>query len=325
MLMLFGACLNEIVSSAHAQIANWRPLGQLMQFRILLGISALLFALASAALPATAQDAVIRRAPDGVNLVADYYPAADGAPLILLLHMLNSQRSAYAPLIPDLRAAGYALLNIDMRGHGDSGGPQNWDAAIADLRGWSEWLFDKGYLGEDGLAIIGASIGANVAIVSCAADANCRGAIALSPGLDYRGVKPETALVRGLANRSALLVAAQADQVSAAAVRHLFAQARGDVTARLYPVRAHGTRLFQNEYASLSRLILGWLAQHLPVRLAAPQIDECDLSHYTFGKRGYILCSSIPVAMKPITRQHCLYRYMDDRDNDGAVCESDRS
>ena len=240
--------------------------------------------------------------------------------------MLNSNRSAYAPLIPDLRAAGYALLNIDMRGHGDSGGPQNWDAAIADLRGWSEWLFDKGYLGEDGLAIIGASIGANVAIVSCAADANCRGAIALSPGLDYRGVKPADGAGHEAWRTGRLCLSRRRrTAVSAESVRHLFAQARGDVTARLYPVRAHGTRLFQNEYASLSRLILGWLAQHLPVRLAVAQIDECDLSHYTFGKRGYILCSSVPTAMKPITRQHCLYRYMDDRDNDGAVCESDRS
>ena len=293
--------------------------------KLILAFASLLLLNTVTALPALAQDAVIRRAADGVNLVADYYPAADGAPIVLLLHMLNSQRSAYAPLIPDLRAAGFALLNIDMRGHGDSGGSRDWDAAIADMYDWSEWLLENGRLGGDGMAMIGASIGANVAIVSCAGDAVCRGAIALSPGLDYRGVKPQTALVMGLANRAALLVAAQADRGSAESVRQFFAAAGGDVTARLYPVRAHGTRLFDNEYESLSRLILGWLAEHLPVRQIVPPIDECDLGRYRFGKRGHILCSSIPVAMKPITRQHCLYRYMDDRDNDGAVCENDRS
>ena len=63
-------------------------------------------------------------------------PKAD-APVIMLLHMLNSNRAAWDPLIPDLLAAGYALLNIDMRGHGDSGGTRDWDKTINDVAvGW---------------------------------------------------------------------------------------------------------------------------------------------------------------------------------------------
>ncbi|MDE2854638.1 MAG: hypothetical protein OXN88_10745 [Chloroflexota bacterium] len=76
-----------------------------------------------------------------ITLAADFHPADSDAPVILLLHMLNSNRAAWDPLIPDLRAAGYALLNIDMRGHGDSGGSRDWDAAIADVvDGWVGWL-----------------------------------------------------------------------------------------------------------------------------------------------------------------------------------------
>ncbi len=213
------------------------------------------------ALPALAQTTITRQAPDEINLVADVYPSAEGAPVLLLLHMLNSNRGAYEPLIPDLRSAGYAILNIDMRGHGDSGGARDWDATIADMGGWSDWLLENGHLGGDSLAIIGGSIGANVAIISCAEHEACQGAIALSPGLDYRGVKPEAALVDGLADRSALLVAAQADSTSATAIRQMFLKARGDVSARLYLGRAHGTRLFASEYDSISRLILGWLEE----------------------------------------------------------------
>ncbi|MCY4020987.1 MAG: alpha/beta fold hydrolase [Chloroflexi bacterium] len=209
-----------------------------------------------------AQETITQQAPDGTALVADFYAAPNDekeAPAIIALHMLNSQRAAYAPIIPDLRAAGYALLNVDMRGHGDSGGARDWDAAIADIADWIAWLETEGHLNQSGLAIMGASIGANVAIISCAESALCAGAIALSPGLDYRGVKPESALVDGLADGTALLVAAAADSSSATAIRQMFLNAKGAVTARMYNGRAHGTRLFDSDYDSLSGLITLWL------------------------------------------------------------------
>lgn len=215
--------------------------------------------LGSAQPPPAHQTITLTRAD--AALAADFHPAAD-APVILLLHMLNSSRAAWDPLIPDLRAAGYALLNIDMRGHGDSGGTRDWEAAIADVtEGWVGWLDANDHLGDEGLALIGGSIGANVALISCARAETCRGAIALSPGLDYRGVKPESALVDGLASRAALLVAAQNDRSSSTAIRQMFLKAKGDVSARLYRGRAHGTRLFDSEYDSVSALILAWLAE----------------------------------------------------------------
>ena len=231
--------------------------------RIFLALSISLILLLS---PATAQDLpppdnITRVAEDAATLVADFYPADNDAPVLILLHMLNSRRAAWEPLIPDLQAASYAILNVDMRGHGDSDGAQDWEAIVADMAGWVDWLADNGHSDEAGLAFIGGSIGANVALISCAQSDICRGAVALSPGLDYRGVKPEAALVDGLAERSALLVAAQNDASSSAAIRQMFLNAKGDVSARLYPGRAHGTRLFDSRYDSVSRLILGWLAE----------------------------------------------------------------
>ena len=175
--------------------------------------------------------------------------------------MLNSNRAAYEPVIADVHAAGYALLNVDMRGHGDSGGAQDWDLAIQDVAYWIDWLDAQGDIGEGGLVIMGASIGSNVALISCAASELCRGAIALSPGLDYRGVEPEGALVDGLAQRAALLVATHQDHYSADTVRQLFGKAKGAVTARLYAGRAHGTRLLDSDYDSVSALILLWLSE----------------------------------------------------------------
>ena len=285
------------------------------------------FTLLSLAQDLPAFETITRQSADDISLVADFYPAPENIsapPVIIALHMLNSKRAAYEPVIPDLHSAGFAVLNVDMRGHGDSGGSQVWDAAIADISDWISWLDTEDMIGEGGPAIMGASIGANVAIISCAANAVCAGAIALSPGLDYRGVKPESALVTGLADRSALLVAAQQDSSSATAVRQMFLNAQGDVTARLYRGRAHGTRLFDSDYESVSRLVLHWLLEQFgnPTTMPAHASDAvCDPDQYERGRGGYILCSSIPDDMKPITIDHCLYQHMDDRDDDGVVCE----
>ncbi len=269
-------------------------------------------------------------------LAADFHPADTPAPVLVLIHMLNSDRGAWTPLIPDLLDSDYAILNIDLRGHGQSTGERDWEAAIDDVAvGWVGWLGEAGHLNEAGVVFIGASIGANLAIISCAETEACRGAVALSPGLDYRGVKPESALVDGLAHRAALLVAAQDDSSSAAAVRQMFLKAEGQLTARMYRGRAHGTRLFDSDYESVSRLLLGWLAEHLP----APAVSDapiayadgtetiCGIPGLERSKRDpdYIICSSVPANLKPIRSDHCLYEYLDDRDDDGIVCESKRS
>lgn len=296
------------------------------------GIGRLLFVLCACAMGcwlAVAQDhpevqTISRQSADAVDLIADWYAASPGAPVVLSLHMLNSRRSAYEPLLPDLRAAGYAVLNVDMRGHGDSAGERDWDAAIADVGDWLAWLRSHAQYSDVGVALLGASIGANVAIISCAEQGICRGAIALSPGLDYRGTKPEYALAEGLADRAALLVAAHGDRGSADSVRQLFASAGGDVTARILPGRAHGTRLFDNDYAAASHTILSWLEEHLPVPSIPLNGKEpiCGITDYEYGSRGYILCSSLPIEVKPISTDDCLFEYVDDRDDDGIVCEN---
>ena len=220
----------------------------------------ILFSLSLAMTAQSESEAIALQTADGVSLAGDFYPSSEeSAPLIIALHMLNSNRSAYAPIIPDLQTAGYAALNVDLRGHGDSGGARDWDLAIDDVAAWIDWLTENGHIGARGLVIMGASIGANAALMGCAASDVCRGAIALSPGLDYRGLQPETALTDGLAERSALLVAAHDDSYSAQTIRQLFANAQGDVTARLFRGRAHGTRLFDSDYNHVSRLILAWL------------------------------------------------------------------
>ena len=155
------------------------------------------------------------------------------------------------------------MLNADLRGHGETRGNQEWDLTVADVQVWLDWLREQTVVDGSRIAILGGSIGSNVALIGCANDADCVGAIALSPGLDYRGVQPETAISEGLSERAVLLVAAHGDSYSAESVEQLLTSSTGDVSARLYRGRSHGTNLVRTDYDSVSHMIVAWLAEHL--------------------------------------------------------------
>ena len=204
-------------------------------------------------------------AADGLALVGDYYAVAplegeEDAPAVLLLHMLGSMRLLWNPLIPELTGAGYAVLAVDMRGHGDTGGAQDWPLAEADVQVWLDWLRAQEGIDPDRVSLIGASIGSNLALRGMANDAAVVTAVALSPGLDYRGVTTEDAL-ETIGKRPVYLVAGQSDRYSADSVRTLGAAIRGDGLVRFFDSSQHGTSLLM-EQPTLGRSIVAWLDWH---------------------------------------------------------------
>ncbi|RMF77368.1 MAG: alpha/beta fold hydrolase [Chloroflexi bacterium] len=212
-------------------------------------------------------DTVRLAASDELMLVGDYWAARgrDDAPAVILLHMLGRQRQDWEPLVPSLLDAGYHVLSIDLRGHGETGGQQDWPLALDDVQLWFDWLREQPGVRADAVSTIGASIGANVALLACADDADCLTAIALSPGTDYRGVRPVEAITGGLSNRSALFLVSQGDGFSADSVRQFIADASGDVGARFYTGGAHGTALLGSRLDSVSASIIQWIDEHTPV------------------------------------------------------------
>jgi alpha-beta hydrolase superfamily lysophospholipase len=213
-----------------------------------------------------ASEVVQVEATDGLALVGDYYavPADGDGRAVLLIHMLSSRRSAWEPLIPALNEAGYAVLNIDMRGHGDTGGRRDWVAAETDVQTWLDWLREQDGVRAEAVSIVGGSIGSNLALMGCANDAACVTAVALSPGLNYQGVEPKDSVVTGLSERSALLVASHRDSGSAVAVEEMAADATGEIGLRLYTGSAHGTALFRERAEAVNALIVAWLDEHTP-------------------------------------------------------------
>jgi dipeptidyl aminopeptidase/acylaminoacyl peptidase len=232
-------------------------------------IGLVLVALMIGALPLAAQsdaepELVGLTAPDGLGLTGEFYApelldddAETGAPAVLLLHMLNSQRAAWDDFVPDLLAAGYAVLAVDMRGHGETGGTQDWPLAESDVQLWLDWLRDQPDIDPARLNIVGGSIGANLALRAMANDEAVITAVALSPGLDYRAVTTADAL-EAIDDRPVYLAASQGDTYSADSVKDLTALAAGDTLVRVFATRAHGTSIFMLE-DTLAPSIVTWL------------------------------------------------------------------
>ncbi len=219
----------------------------------------------------SAQDEVVTPTPERVELAAsderlligDVFTPAEtaegGAPAILLIHQNRSNRGMWQPIIPALLAEGWIVLTIDLRAHGDTGGAVDWILAQEDTQLWLAYLLAREGVNPEKVAVMGASIGSNLALVGCAANQDCLTAIALSPGLDYFGVMPEESVSDGLRRRSALLIASRGDTASAVAVRQMAGSSKGPVGMRVYDGFSHAADFFDDELESVTGLVVSWL------------------------------------------------------------------
>ena len=202
-------------------------------------------------------------AADGLLIQATLLTPITSAPNpgVILLHMLGDDRTVWGEvgLAADLVAAGYAVLVVDMRGHGETGGAQDWTLAADDLgRVWDAFAVRAD---ETRTAVVGASIGANMALRLGAERPDVVGVALLSPGLEYRGVTTADQLV---VYRPLLLVASEDDPYSADSVRALAEVASG-ATVHIFDAAGHGTNMFAAA-PELSGLIIGWLDEHVAAR-----------------------------------------------------------
>lgn len=123
------------------------------------------------------QDVVIPM-DDGVSIAASLYlpeasPPADGWPAIVLLHGFGGSRLELNAFVESYGAAlqTYALLTIDARGHGASGGligvagPRD----VADVRAIRNWLASRADVSDAKIAAWGISYGGGTALNSLAA------------------------------------------------------------------------------------------------------------------------------------------------------------
>lgn len=194
-------------------------------------------------------------AADGVRLAADYYPpnvAKDQrAPIVILLHMYRSDRKSWEPLIAPLHEAGFAILAIDLRGHGESATTASREAVLKrdpelfkkmqeDVRGAYNWLTEQPALDRARLALVGASVGASVALQYAAKDRSVDAVVGLSPGLNYMGLDSAGDIAQ-VTGREILLLATEDERDAPYTL-----QKRGaGVKVQIFKeAQAHGTKMF---------------------------------------------------------------------------------
>lgn len=200
---------------------------------------------------------------DGLNLVGNYYSSEDSIKGVLLLHMYQRSKEDWKDFAKLLNQRGYKVLAMDLRGHGESEGDiqkilsQDLNSIILKDVGLAVDFLKKD--GAQDIFIIGASIGANAALIY-GAKHNVRGVALLSPGLDYHGANIESSMKNYL--RPIFLAASKDDLYSAETVKKIYdfsPISKNEKVMVLYKNAGHGTKMFGKENPDLSEKLIEWL------------------------------------------------------------------
>ena len=219
-------------------------------------------------LPASAAGAggrvVSLASADGTGLAGDIYEASvRPAPGVVLVHMLSRTRADWASLANGLQDAGFTALAIDLRGHGgSSGSAQRLPDMEQDVRAAVQWLAARPGVRPGAIALVGASLGANLALLAAVDLPAVRALALLSPSLDYRGLRADTALLKRIGARPIWMAASTNDPLSLRTLKEFSTETSGSREQRLVEGVAHGTQLL-GASPDIGSALLDWLRRTL--------------------------------------------------------------
>jgi pimeloyl-ACP methyl ester carboxylesterase len=178
---------------------------------------------------------------------------------VVLVHGDKGDATDWANLSKRLSTHGYSVLSIDLRGHGKSTSPaepteQDYPLMVQDVDAGVKWILGKG---ATTVTVIGAELGANLALNSAAQSDSVASLVLISPSLNANGVKTATQF-EGYGDRPAMLVAAADETIQAKTAQLLKGKAKGAVHLELIPGTGSGIRLL-NTSPELESLVFSWL------------------------------------------------------------------
>jgi uncharacterized protein len=149
---------------------------------------------ASASMPSPAERDARIAATDGIVLAGTFSPGAPGGrrPAVLLLgpagpndrDMTFATHKAFRVWATHLTGAGFAVLRLDDRGVGDSGGAwqdTGYQQLAADALSAVRWLAAQPEVDADRIALVGLSEGAAIAMLAAAGSTDVGAVVLLSP------------------------------------------------------------------------------------------------------------------------------------------------
>lgn len=194
---------------------------------------------------------------DGLRIVGTYSDAP-GDKAVVLLHMMRRTKSDWDAFAKRLQREGIASIAIDLRGHGESAGnlvtftDDDFKNMKFDAQAAVSFLRTKG---KTKIVVIGASIGANTALIAADGDKDIAGVVLLAPGTDYRGVLTQD--IAQKFDRPVLVVLAKDDVYYETGQEVWKAIAGEQKELKVYEKGGHGTQLFAT--TDLEEVLVDWL------------------------------------------------------------------
>jgi alpha-beta hydrolase superfamily lysophospholipase len=204
------------------------------------------------------------QSPDGTTITGEFFEAANRpSPGVVLVHMLSRNKSDWRGLPDRIREAGISALTFDLRGHGGStGGASDLMKMVQDVRAAAQWLAARSMVRPDAIALVGASLGGSLALLAAADLPLVRAVGVLSPSLDYRGLRTDTAVIKRIGARPIWLAASTEDPLALRTMRDFAAEPSGPREQHLSSVAAHGTQLLDRD-GEVARSLVDWLRRTL--------------------------------------------------------------
>jgi len=126
-------------------------------------------------------------------------PVADRPPAVVLIHGFSGDRRIMSTLARRMAENGYAVLAIDVNGHGENRNPFDSGEAEssslrADVKNAVDYLRDSTLVDGTRIVVMGHSMGAGAALDYATHDPNLKGAVMISGGWALGPVRPKDAL-----------------------------------------------------------------------------------------------------------------------------------
>lgn len=211
---------------------------------------------------------------DGVTLVGNYFsPSTPSSKAALCLHMMPATKDSWTPLAQQLTHTGFHVLAIDERGHGES---TQSSTGVLDYKTFSDEDQQKKRLDVDAAlawlqstgadlthtCVVGASIGANLSLDALVRFPQLKSAAALSPGLDFCGIKTDPLATRLSNHQSILLLASDNDPYSYETIEQLHTLLTTPHDTWKFQALGHGTNMLTKQPELVGKLA-EWIANHV--------------------------------------------------------------
>lgn len=201
---------------------------------------------------------------DGTKLAAAWGVPAKSTRGVLFLHQSGRTKEDWSFLADKLYHDGNVVLTLDLRGHGANKArppveltPADYQAMQGDVTAALAVLKAKGV---KQVSLVGAEVGANLAINAAMADPAVVSVVLLSPGMEQKGIIASDAVSR-YGKRPLLLIAALDDPYGAHSAAALDGTALGEHELRLIETGGKGVKML-NQDPSLEGWIVGWIGRH---------------------------------------------------------------